>query len=311
MKLYKGPLQTVLIIVGVACLSQAQQIQTSTPRAQLQQYVTQLQAKPSDDALRTKIIQLALTLDPKPATPDDAIRLEGAAEYAFKNAKSNSDLADAAHQYEKALLIAPWLAADYFNCGVAYEKSGDDKAAIRAFNFYLSAAPNATDSTDVKKRIGGLQYALDQAASAEQERQAAVAEAERQRQYQAQLAEERRNLYPFEGIWMGEDNNATNPVVMLGRAGSPIKIWRDGGEYRAAYVDKYGNFASNVYRITVRHDEGNHIVLQIEADGVGPAELDLSTDRRSLTGRIKVQSGTMAHPGKYQWLPAALDRIEQ
>jgi tetratricopeptide (TPR) repeat protein len=88
---------------------------------------------------------------------------EGAAEYAFKNAKANSDFSDAAKQYEKALLLAPWLAADYFNGGVAHEKAGENKAAIASFSLYLLAAPNADDTLAVKKRIGGLQYAAQKA----------------------------------------------------------------------------------------------------------------------------------------------------
>jgi tetratricopeptide (TPR) repeat protein len=134
--------------------------QTNAPaRDQLQQLVAQLQQSPGDQALREKIIALALTLNPKPATPDAVTMAEGAAEYAFKNAKSNSDFSDAAKQYEKALLLAPWLAADYFNCGVAHEKAAENKEAIASFNLYLLAAPKADDALAVKKRIGGLQYA--------------------------------------------------------------------------------------------------------------------------------------------------------
>lgn len=145
----------------------AQGAASDTPRDQLQQLITQLQTSPNDQALREKIIALALMLDTKPATPDSAMMAEGAAEYAFKNAKVTSDYSDAAKQYEKALLLAPWLAADYFNCGVAHEKAGEDKEAIRSFSLYLLASPSADDAQAVKRRIGGLQYAEDQANSPE------------------------------------------------------------------------------------------------------------------------------------------------
>lgn len=131
----------------------------STERDQLQQLTSQLQQSPEDRALRERIIALALTLNPKPATPDAATMAEGAAEYAFTHAKADSDYSEAAKQYEKALLRAPWLAADYFNCGVAHEKAGEKQAAMRNFNLYLLAAPGADDAQAVKKRIGGLQYA--------------------------------------------------------------------------------------------------------------------------------------------------------
>ena len=132
-------------------------------RDQLKQLTAQLQQTPGDQALREKIIALALTLNPRPATPDAATMAEGAAEYAFKNAKTISDYSDAAKQYEKALLQAPWLADDYFNCGVAHEKANENKDAIRNFNLYLLAAPSADDAVAVKKRIGGLQYAAQKA----------------------------------------------------------------------------------------------------------------------------------------------------
>jgi tetratricopeptide (TPR) repeat protein len=154
-----------LLVCALFAVAQlvAQDSTSTTLRDQLQQLTAQLQLSPSDQGLREKIIALALTLNPRPATPDAATMAEGAAEYAFKNAKGNSDYSKAAKQYEKALLLAPWLAADYFNCGVAHEKAGENKEAIRSFNLYLLAAPNADDAFAVKKRIGGLQYATQEA----------------------------------------------------------------------------------------------------------------------------------------------------
>src|SRR6202035_6000783 len=137
--------------------------QTTGSSDQLQQLTAQLQRSPGDQALREQIIALALTLNPTPATPDGVSRAEGAAEYAFTHAQAKSDFADAAKQYEKALLLAPWLAADYFNCGVAHEKAGANKEAIRSFTLYLLAAPTAVDAQAVNKRIGGLQYAAQKA----------------------------------------------------------------------------------------------------------------------------------------------------
>lgn len=159
-------LMTVLLMGGILAVTKlkGQDLTGSDPRNELQQLTTQLQQSPGDQALREKIIALALALNPTPATPDPATMAEGAAEYAFNNAKGNSDFSDAAKQYEKALLLAPWLAADYFNCGIAHEKAGENKEAIRNFNLYLLAAPNADDAQTVKKRIGGLQYATQKAA---------------------------------------------------------------------------------------------------------------------------------------------------
>ena len=106
-----------LLACGLLAVTQliAQATASSSLRDQLQQLTAQLQQSPGDQALREKIIALALTLNPKSAAPDAAIMAEGAAEYAFKNAKSNGVFSDAAKQYEKALLAAPWLAADYLD----------------------------------------------------------------------------------------------------------------------------------------------------------------------------------------------------
>ena len=136
--------------------------QLPTPRDQLAQLVTDLQKNPSDDELREKITRLVHTLDPAPAIPSEAIEHEGAAEYIFKHATSLSDFSNAAAEYEQALLIAPWVAADYFNLGSCWGKAGDPARAVRAYQFYLLAAPNARDAGDVTKQIGALKYELAQ-----------------------------------------------------------------------------------------------------------------------------------------------------
>jgi len=103
-----------LVMPSLVAHFAAAQDSTNAPAAstrdRLQQLTAQLQKSPDDQALREKIIALALTMNPGPATPDAATMAEGAAEYAFKNAKTNSDFSGAAKQYGKALLRALWLA---------------------------------------------------------------------------------------------------------------------------------------------------------------------------------------------------------
>ena len=151
----------VLIVMSLLMISLTQ-VQASQDT--LNQYISDLQKNPNDSVLREKIIKLTLTMNPKPAVSQDTVMHEGAAEYAIKHAKTPADFADAAKEYEQALLSAPWLAADYFNCGVAYEKAEQFDAAIRNFNLYLAAFPGAKDTNDVLKRIGGLEYAGHKAA---------------------------------------------------------------------------------------------------------------------------------------------------
>ena len=179
----------VLGIAGANCF--AQSTATNNTAIQLQQSIAELQKSPDDQALREKIIKLALTLDPKPAVPPQVDELIGAATYAFKNAKSEADFADAAESYQKALLLAPWVADYYFNLGIAQEKSGKLDEAIGSFNFYLMATPEAKDAKEVRERIGGLKYALEKKskALAEQQQREQTARAEQQRRDEAAAAE--------------------------------------------------------------------------------------------------------------------------
>ncbi len=140
-------------------------VQAATPQETLKQYIADLQKNPTDTALREKIIRHVQRMKPQPAIPAEAERYEGRAEFAIKNAKSEADFLDAAKEYEKALLIVPWVSAYYFNQGVAYEKAGKPKEAKQSFEFYIIAAPNARDARDVRKRIGGLEYALEKKVS--------------------------------------------------------------------------------------------------------------------------------------------------
>jgi hypothetical protein len=147
------------IIVGLPCPAQAQ-----SPQQTLNQFVADLQKNPSDYALREKIIRHVQAMKPAPAVPFEAEKFEGRAEFAIKNAKTEADFLDAAKEYEKALLVAPWVPAYYFNQGIAFEKAGKLKEAKRSFEFYLLAAPRAQDAREVRKRIAGLEYAMEKAA---------------------------------------------------------------------------------------------------------------------------------------------------
>jgi tetratricopeptide (TPR) repeat protein len=190
-KVFKLSATFVAVGVWVFILSPltvaAQQSPNLSPREQLNQYVADLQKNPSDDALREKIIRLALTLQPPPAVPREAKEAEGAAEYAFKNAQSNSDFAKAAGEYEKALLSAPWVAGYYYNLAFSWEKASESHKALAAYQLYLIAAPNAKDSDDVVKKIGALKYALQQQQEQQQAQAATRSAAEQERERQRKL----------------------------------------------------------------------------------------------------------------------------
>ena len=143
---------------------------TGNLRQALTQYTAALQSVPEnseqEQQLREKIIALAQKITPAPTVSSEVIDYEGRAEAAVGMAKTPSDFLDAAKEYKKALLAAPWLAKDYFNLAVVLEKAEKQKEAIRNYNFYLLAAPNAPEKIEVQKKIAGLKYQMEKLNSA-------------------------------------------------------------------------------------------------------------------------------------------------
>lgn len=172
---------TLILLVGV---SPAFAQDSSSPREQLKQYVAELQKSPGDQVLREKIIKLGLTLDPKPAAPYEVDELAGRAKYAIEHATSAADYVAAAEAFGKASLLAPWVPEYYFNEGISYEKAQRLDDAIKSFQWYLVAAPDAQDAKAVRERVGGLKFAAEKAA-----REAETNAAARRRQLEATLAE--------------------------------------------------------------------------------------------------------------------------
>ncbi len=112
------------VIFVLTFLTLAASVYAQSPREQLQQMVEQLQKTPTDNALREKIIKLAAEVKPAPAVPEEAIKYEGRAQAAFKNAKTQTEYLDAADEYEKAIAAAPWITGYYSDMCMIYEKSG-------------------------------------------------------------------------------------------------------------------------------------------------------------------------------------------
>ncbi len=154
-----------LILFVFAFLALAVSAYALSPNEQLKQMVEQLQQTPNDSALREKIIKLAPTLVPLPALPDTAIAFEGRAQFAFKNAKSEGDFLAAAREYEKAVAVAPWVPGYYSDLCTIYEKAGKFEDAKRHCGFYLIGLTDPAQMTDVKRRIAGLEFGIEQANS--------------------------------------------------------------------------------------------------------------------------------------------------
>lgn len=155
----------LFVLIATAC--------AQSPNEQLKQMVEQLQKAPNDNALRERIIKLALTLEPAPDLPDTAIVFEGRAQFAFKSAKSESDFLAAAREYEKAVAVAPWVPGYYSDLCTIYEKAGKFEDAKRHCGSYLIGLTDPAQKTDIKRRIAGLEFGIEQANSP-QAREAAL-----------------------------------------------------------------------------------------------------------------------------------------
>jgi len=89
------PIKTMVMVVLVLLVISVFVSYAQAPQQTLTQYISDLQKNPNDYALREKIINHVQTMRPVPKTSEQA----------------------AIH--ERALLVAPWLATFYFNCGIA------------------------------------------------------------------------------------------------------------------------------------------------------------------------------------------------
>ncbi len=134
-------------------------------RQALKHYVNALQSTSEGSSierrLREKIIKLVQKIQPPPAVPEEAKRRMARGRAAVKAAKDEQGFLRAANEFKKAVRAAPWLAYGYYNLGVVQDKAGRYDDAIQSFNFYLLAAPNASDSNQIETKIYELEYAID------------------------------------------------------------------------------------------------------------------------------------------------------
>jgi tetratricopeptide (TPR) repeat protein len=139
------------------------QAQTANPQETLNQYLADLQKNPSDTALRGKIIALVQSMNPAPATPEDAERHMARGQAAFKAATNESGFKEAIAEFKQASLLAPWLGNIYYNLGLMQDKAGSYADAIANLNLYLLASPGASDTKSVKNLIYEVEYRRDKA----------------------------------------------------------------------------------------------------------------------------------------------------
>ncbi len=166
--------KSIMALLATLCFSAAQSLaQTASPLEQLQKMVGQLQKDPADQALREKLIKLALTLDPTPAIPPEAERFMARGQAAMETAKEPGDFKVAVAEFEKATLAAPWMGNAYCNLGIVQDKVGDYLAAIRNLKLYLLATPGASDAKAVETLLYKIEFKQEKATKAKADEVAA------------------------------------------------------------------------------------------------------------------------------------------
>lgn len=165
-----------------------------------------------------KLVSLAATLDPPIAVPEDAEKAGWRAEALFKAAKTFKEQAQAAEQYRKAILMAPWWPEAYFNLALVYEAMESPLETVESLELYLAAAPRSPDRRSVEKKIVELQVS----------------------------AEKMGDLSKLDGVWAYK--MAGGPMTMgpicdsSGRCHAPpanhVRIEREGRRLRIIYARK-------------------------------------------------------------------------
>lgn len=143
----------VFIIVFVFVLD----VQAQSPQDTLNQYISDLQKNPNDYVLREKIIRLAQTMNPAPVVPEDARRHYVKGRALSEDAKQPSEFADAAEEFRKVLLIAPWWGEAYMLMGIALEAAQQYDDATAALKLSMSAS----SSEDLKRKTQDEIYKIE------------------------------------------------------------------------------------------------------------------------------------------------------
>jgi tetratricopeptide (TPR) repeat protein len=152
-----------LIITAFAFLALAANAYAQSPREKLQQMVEQLQKTPNDNALREKVIKLAVEINPRPAVMEAVDRHMARGAAGVRTAAKPADFKDAAREFDQAALSAPWHGEAYYNAGIAYSRAGDHSTAISKFKLYLLTEPPMADQKDAKAKIFEEEFLLEKA----------------------------------------------------------------------------------------------------------------------------------------------------
>jgi len=128
----------ILFVLIFALMSNAR---AQSPQQTLDQYVSDLQMNPNDNALREKIIMHVQTMRPSPAIPEEARRHYVMAKTFYKDAKKIEDYNASIDEFKNALLIAPWWPDANRELGIAAKGAQRYDDAIAALKLYIATNP--------------------------------------------------------------------------------------------------------------------------------------------------------------------------
>lgn len=100
---------------------------------------------------------------PSPPPPSDDAAMAQAKQHfeAGKNAYNSGDYAGAIREFKAAESLRPSPILDY-NIGLANEKLGKKRVAVKYYRRYLNLQPNARNKDEVEQRINGLEAQIAQ-----------------------------------------------------------------------------------------------------------------------------------------------------
>jgi hypothetical protein len=273
-------LKTIAFSAVLTALGFSQAQPPASSEEPLKQYLEDLQQNPGDDALRARIIKLVLTLNPKPSTPDEAWEASGKGGFLLENGNGPSDFVAGAAAFGQASLFAPWIPDFYFNQGVMLERAERYQEAIKAFRWYVMAAPGSDDRTDVLVRIGRLQAVAEKreheaGAKPEPQQLAAAPEAER-RHVETEAAEPVADLHSLSGDYEGY---ACSYIEMVKGGATHLDRGCNETELKGGHWSKLGNYKLIVQRAQVLLSDDDAAFVSYVGTPTGPNLSDIRWDR--------------------------------
>lgn len=116
--------------------------------------------------IQEKVIDAASSINPRPLVPEDARDLMAEGKAYVAEARGAQDYVKGAASMKKALAIAPWWAAGYFNTALAEEGAGEWAEAQQHLKIYLKLNPDAEDKEKVREKIAVLKIHVERGDSA-------------------------------------------------------------------------------------------------------------------------------------------------